>query len=455
MKHAPRFTALLITALLTLTTQAATAQPPTSTTPEKAKPILFKNVKVFDGKSEKLTAMTSVLIVGNKIEKIGDALQTPEGVTIIDCQGRTLMPGMIDNHWHSMFATIPQAKLMTADIGYVNVVAARDSRGTLLRGFTSVRDVGGPVFGLKQAIDEGVVAGPRIYPSGPYISQTAGHGDFRPANDVPTNPGAPLTYHERVGFTLIADGVPEVTKRTREALRMGASQIKVMAGGGVSSFYDPIDVKQYTLAEMKAIVEVADSWNTYVTVHAFTSDSVQQAVEAGVQCIEHGHLLDEKTIKLLAEKGVWLSMQPILDDEDAIPFAEGSVSRKKFVQVTGGTDLVYRLARLHKVKLAWGTDTLFDPELAEKQGKQLVKLGRWFAPYQVLKMATHDNAELLTLCGKRNPYPGKLGMVEEGALADLLLVDGNPLENLELIANPDKNLVVIMKDGVIYKNILK
>ena len=156
---------MLFPAFLILIAQTVEAQPTSATTNENPKAILFKNVKVFDGNSEKLSGMTSVLVVGNKIEKIGDALQTPLGATVFDGQGRTLMPGMIDNHWHSMFATIPQAKLMSADIGYINVVAAKTSRDTLLRGFTSVRDVGGPVFGLKQAIDEGVVAGPRIYTS--------------------------------------------------------------------------------------------------------------------------------------------------------------------------------------------------------------------------------------------------------------------------------------------------
>jgi len=163
-------------------------------------------------------------------------------------------------------------------------------------------------------------------------------------------------------------------------------------------------------------------------------------------------MMSEETIRLLAEKNIWLSMQPVLNDEDAIPFPEGSFSQQKFIQVTDGTDLVYRMARIHKVKLAWGTDTLFDPELARKQGKQLVKMTRWFNMHEVLKMATHDNAELLKLCGPRDPYPGKLGVVEQGALADLILVDGNPLENIELIADPGRNFVVIMKGGVIYKN---
>jgi imidazolonepropionase-like amidohydrolase len=418
------------------------------TTPQ----VLFTNVHVFDGVNEKRIENANILIEGNVIKKVSTDLIEAEGATVIDAKGKTLMPGMIDNHWHSLFALLPLTTMIQSDVAYLNFYGAKANRDALLRGFTTVRDVGGNVFGLKKATDEGLLVGPRIYPSGAYISQTSGHGDFRGPNDIPENPGTPLDYFQRTGQTLIADGVPEVIKRTREDLRMGASQIKVMAGGGVSSLYDPLDTKQYTLDELKAIVEVAGTWNTYVTVHAIDDGAVRHAIEAGVQCIEHGHLASEDTIKLMAEKGVWLSMQPLLNDEDAIPFAEGSDSQAKFEQATAGTDKVYPLAKKYGVKLAWGTDTLFDPELAKKQGKMVTKMMRWFTPFETLKMVTHDNAQLLKLSGPRDPYPGELGVVKEGALADLILVDGNPLENIQLVANPEKSFVVIMKDGKIYKN---
>jgi imidazolonepropionase-like amidohydrolase len=173
-----------------------------------------------------------------------------------------------------------------------------------------------------------------------------------------------------------------------------------------------------------------------------------------VRCIDHAQLADEDTARLSAKEGVWWSMQPFLDDEDATPFPAGSVNRQKQIEMTGGTDTAYALAKKHGIKLAWGTDTLFDPVLATRQGKQLVKMQRWFTPAQTLRMATHDNAELLALSGPRSPYPGRLGVVEAGALADLLLVDGNPLENLALVATPETSFVVIMKDGRIYKNSL-
>jgi imidazolonepropionase-like amidohydrolase len=311
----------------------------------------------------------------------------------------------------------------------------------------------GNVFALKKLTDAGVYDGPRIYPSGPAISQTSGHSDFRMATAVPVDPGAPLTYVERIAHFVIADGVPDVLLRTREALRMGASQIKIMSGGGVSSNYDPLDVTQYTVEETEAAVAAAADWNTYVATHVFTDEAAQRAIEAGVMSIEHGHLLTEPTLRLMKEKGAFLSMQPIMDDEDAIPFAEGSENRRKFVEVTDGTDRVYRLAREIGVKTVFGTDALFDAELAEKQGKFVTKLGRWYSPVEALRQATSTAGELLALSGPRNPYQdGPLGVIEEGAYADLIIVDGNPLEDLDLVGDAEKNFVLIMKDGRIYKN---
>ncbi|MCA9452308.1 MAG: amidohydrolase family protein, partial [Nitrospira sp.] len=377
------------------------------------------------------------------------------GGRVIDGSGRTLMPGLTDAHWHSMFNFWPISKVMTADFGLLSIAASKAARETLMRGFTTVRDVGGNSFPIYRAVNSGLSVGPRIYPSGGYISQTSGHGDFRGPNDVPENPGTPLDYAQRVGHTLIADGVPEVIKRSREVLRMGATQIKVMAGGGVSSLYDPLDVTQYTFDEMKAAVEVAKSWNTYVAIHANTDAAIRLWIDAGAMSVEHGFFISEDTAKLMAKKGVWWSMQPMdVEGEDAFKF-ESPISTAKYVQVVAGLDKVVALAKKYKVKTAFGTDLLFDPKLATKQGKFLAKLKKWYTPYEALKMATHDNAQLFKLSGPRDPYPGKLGVIEEGAYADMLLVDGNPLENLDLVANPEKNFLIIMKDGKIYKNTIQ
>ena len=417
--------------------------------------ILLANVNIFNGKDNK-TVLGYVLITDGQIVKISvtpiTGIDNVKTVTI-DGKGKFLMPGLIDAHAHTLMDAISLQAGLTSDIGYLNLYAAASAEKQLLRGFTTVRDVGGPSFSLKKAIDEGLVKGPRIYPSGATISQTGGHGDFGGYTDVPRVPGQ-LSYLERSGMTIIADGADPVLLRTRELLRQGASQIKVMAGGGVSSSYDPLDVSQYTEAEINAAVKAASAWNTYVTVHAYTPTAMQAAIKAGVKCIEHGQLADEETAKLMSDKGIWWSLQPFLDDDDAIPFPDGSEARKKQLEMVKGTDNAYKLAKKYKVKTAFGTDCLFDPKLAARQGAQLAKLSRWYTPFEVLKMATSNNAELLAMSGPRNPYPGKLGVVEEGALADLILVDGNPLENLNLIADPEKNFLVIIKNGVIYKNIL-
>jgi len=257
---------------------------------------------------------------------------------------------------------------------------------------------------------------------------------------------------EQIGGSLVADSPDEVRLRVREQLMLGATQIKLTGGGGVASPHSPLDVSTFTEPELRAAVEAAENWGTYVTVHAYTPASIKRAISAGVKCIEHGHLMDEATARLIATRGIWLSIQPF-PEEMADAFPPGSQERSKFSEVVAGMETAYRLARKHKLKTAWGTDILFSAPLARRQGELLAKLERWYSPAEALVMATRTNAELLAMSGKRNPYPGKLGVVEEGALADLLLVDGNPLENLKLIADPARSLLVIMKDGKIYKNL--
>lgn len=416
---------------------------------------LFNNVRVFDGKGTSLSEPTNVLVRGNLIESISSApipVDRSATTTIIDGGGRTLMPGLIDAHWHAMLITGTPAESM-GDVGYNNLLAGDEATATLMRGFTTVRDVGGPAFGLKRAIDEGVIRGPRIYPSGAMITVTSGHGDFRQLTDLPRTIGGMLHRMEQVGGAAVADSPDEVRVRVREQLMQGASQVKLTAGGGVSSPFSPIDVTTFTEAELRAAVEAAENWGTYVVAHAFTSPAIQRAIAAGVTSIEHGFLMDEATAKLIADKGVWLSMQP-LPEEMRTGLPVGSVQRAKAEEVWPGIAKTYELAKKYRIKTAWGTDVLFSRALAQRQGAILASLTRWYTPAETLAMATGTNAELLAMSGKRNPYPGKLGVVEQGALADLLLVDGNPLADINLIADPAKNFTVIMKDGVIYKNTL-
>lgn len=439
------------------TGQAQEAQRASPSTPSGGAVTLFQNVRIFDGKSSTLSGPRNVLVRGSQIERISTGpipTDRSAATVLIDGGGRTLMPGLIDAHWHAMSVRPTHAELLTVDIGYLNLMAGAEATATLMRGFTTVRDMGGPAFGLKRAIDEGIVAGPRIYPSGAIITVTSGHGDFRQPFEVPRTVGAPLSRQELIGGAMVADSPDEVRVRVREQLMLGATQIKLTAGGGVASPHSPLDASTFTEAELRAAVEAAENWGTYVTVHAYTSASIRRAIAAGVKCIEHAHLMDEPTAKLIAENGIWLSTQAF-PDELADAFPPGSLERAKAMEVFAGTDRTFTLAKKYKIKTAFGTDILFSQKLAQRQGELLTKLVRWYTPAETLVMATGTNAQLLALSGKRNPYPGKLGVVEEGALADLLLVDGDPIANIRLIEDPAKNLLVIMKDGKIYKNGLR
>jgi imidazolonepropionase-like amidohydrolase len=445
---------IVLLVLVGLLVPVGIAQSQTVSNPQQQSTgVLFEDVQIFNGTSAQLSAPSNVLVVGNKIQDISTtSISAPSDVTRINGNGKVLMPGLIDAHTHLFWENTPIESLLSPNtsVETLNKAAETTVKNMLLRGFTSARDMAGPVFDLKKAIDAEKVVGPRIWPSGAMISQTGGHGDFRSLSELPRTPTTSRNRAELLGATAIADGVDEVLRATREQLMRGASQIKLAAGGGVASSYDPLDVSQYTESELRAAVEAAASWNTYVAVHAYTPTAMQLAIRAGVKAIEHGHLMDEPTAKIMAEKGIWLVMQPFLDDEDAIPVLESS--RPKQLQLFQGTDTTYQLAKKYNIKTAWSTDTQFEPKLATRQGAQLAKMVRWYSPAEVLKMATSANAELLALSGPRNPYPGKLGVVEAGALADLLLVNGDPLANIKLIENPAQNFSVIMKDGKIYKN---
>lgn len=439
----------IVACLLLVVSSAAVAQENVDTPPT-----LVTNVNVFDGVNEALIENANVVVEGNLIKQVSTDAIEASGATIIDGGGRTMIPGLIDVHWHTSYCCAAQSTVVTGDILEIAIRGAWGSEKTLMRGFTTVRDVGGNPFATKKMIDAGEILGPRILPSGPPIGQTGGHFDYRPYQAVPSDPSEPLWYWYKVGLMMMADGVPEVTLRAREVMRMGASQIKISGGGGVSSVYDPLDVRQFTRAEIEAFVEVADTYNTYVASHIFTDEAARIAIEAGVKSIEHGFLVSGETLRMMKENDVWLSIQPLLNDEDAFVF-DDPASTQKWIEVTDGTDTIYPLAKEIGVKIAFGTDILFDPALAEKQGVFLAKLQRWFTPYEVLKMATSTNAELLELAGPRHPYQeGPLGVIAEGAYADLILVDGNPLDDIDLVADPAANFDLIMKDGVIYKNTL-
>ena len=415
------------------------------------RPIYLTNLRLFDGTSFSLRDGVRLLIEDEKIKAVDETRATaPDGAQVIDCGNRVVMPGLIDVHWHSMLASTPLLTLMSADVGYIYLSASAEAERTLLRGFTSVRDVGGPSFALKRAIDEGLVSGPRIFPSGAIISQTGGHGDFRFSYEVSSAEHG-STRAEQLGASYIADSPDEVRRRTREQLALGASQIKLAAGGGVASLYDPLDTVQFRLEEVRAAVEAAKDWGTYVTVHAYLPASMKRCIAAGVGCIEHGQLTDTEAVQMMVDRNIWWSLQPFTEAVNSNRYP-GKSQQEKQKMVWNGTDVAYKLAIDNKMKVGWGTDILFDAKSTPNQGKMLAAMTRWYTPAQALKMATGDNADLLARSGLRNPYDGKVGIIEPNAFADVLVVEGDPTSDLNLVAEPGKNFRLIMKGGRIYRN---
>ncbi|WP_240809726.1 amidohydrolase family protein [Actinomadura sp. WMMA1423] len=435
--------------------------------------ILIRDVRIFDGLSDRVRT-GYVVTEGAKIRAVGEGDPPPPGAaegdapgTVIDGRGATLVPGLSDAHVHLLLAGATQAELMLGGAGVGHLRGAAEARAMLMRGFTTVRDMAGDTGDLKRLIDAGALPGPRIYPSQAGLSQTGGHGDFGMVYDVPTALGGAASHAERLGLMRVADGTAQVLAGVREQLKKGASQIKMMAGGGVASAYDHLDVLQYTAEELRAGVQAAADWGTYVAVHVYTGAGIRRAVRAGVRVIEHGHLAGEDDIAFMAEHGVWLCGQPFAESDHS--FADPS-SAEKNRRVCEGVERVFGWALEHGVRVAFGTDLMLDPARSARQSEMLARMaGLAGGPMAALKIATSDNAELFRKSGARDPYQNPapadvaaygngphvahLGVIAEGAWADLLLVDGDPTRDLSLLADP-ANLKVIVKDGRIYKDAL-
>lgn len=420
-------------------------------------PILFTNVNVFDGVNEELIENANVFVVGNLIAEVSTEPLAAANAKIIDGGGRTLMPGLMDAHVHLALVRRPSEILNQYDWMYVGALANEQAEKMLLRGFTTVRDIGGPTVGLHRAIEEGQIIGPRLFSSGPYITQTSGHGDFRNYNDLHPGIYGQYSLMEMQGWLIMADGPAEVTRAVREALRYGAKQIKMMAGGGVSSPYDPLHTIQGGPEEFSAAVRAAEQWGTYVAVHAYTDEAVRQAVEAGVKSIEHGPFLTQKTMKLMAKNDVFLAptARISLTTPEVVGLDPTSSTAEKLRQVNQGASNQLKWAKQYGVTLVFSTDQFGAPENFKIQSDEFLTLAEVFEPIEVLRMATSNVAALLELSGELHPYrEGPLGVIQEGAYADLLLIDGNPLEDVTQLADYENNIDLIMKDGVIYKNTL-
>jgi len=414
--------------------------------------VLIQNVSIWDGTSDEAVANRSLLVEGNLIKAIGAELSADDSARVIDGQNLFLMPGIIDAHTHLASPVNPLIRTQE-DTFYIAAVSLRVARMYLMRGWTTMRDVGGPSQGLARAIDAGHAIGPRVYPSATTISQTSGHGDRRARTDPhPNITGVRNLASER--YSMIADGADEVRRAVRESLRQGAVQIKLTAGGGISSDFNPLDSLQFSLEELTAAVEAAADWNTYVTVHAYTDGSVNRALDAGVKVIEHGHLLTEPTLRRIKREGAYLSSQSFGFVRE-FPTNSNSARARKSRSVMDGVDAMMTTAKRIGLPVAFGTDSFGSLETYRRGIKEFTYRKRWFESLEILKQATSHNAKLLELTGLRNPYPdGPLGVIEEGAYADILLVDGDPLSDASILEDYENTIKLIMKDGHIYKNTL-
>jgi imidazolonepropionase-like amidohydrolase len=456
--------------------------------------ILIKNVHVWDGTSDALKEDTDVLIVGNKIRKVAkdipesgtydvDAVrktitlvpdapgieakgyninvkgeesieQVSVEVSVIDGKGGFLIPGLIDSHQHIM---------LSKDTGPLDIInnqliytpaynAIPQGQIMLDMGVTTIRDTGGNSVELGMAIDKGFVDGPRIYSSGAAISGTSGHGDFGglAPGQGQSYPGSSAHWMSTVNFMTLADGEAEVRKATRYALAQGAKQIKMMAGGGVASLKDPLESVGYSENEMRAMVEAATDYDTYVMAHAYNDESVQRAIRAGVKDIVHGHLVSEETVKMMAENDVWLGSLSKPHGLMEVPWFTDE-NRRKGKEVLEGYENVMKWAKKYGVKMGWGTDAaagMVDTIVYEFESR-----APFFTPLEQLKQVTSTNAELLRFSKSRDPYKeAPLGVIEEGAWADMIIYNKNPLDDIMVAAKPKDSLKVVIKDGKVWKN---
>jgi imidazolonepropionase-like amidohydrolase len=418
---------------------------------EKPRQVLFTNVNIFDGVKGDLIENGSVLVEGNLIKTVSSGPIVAPTAFKVDGEGRTLMPGLIDMHSHLCLRNGMLEFRTDYDQMAAGAYTAIAMQEYLDQGFTTARDAGCNILGVAKAVNNGIVPGPRIFPSGAFLSQTGGHADTGFFNDVPGDHDD-LEAHM---FGFIADGVPEVMRAARQNLRAGATQIKVMAGGGVASEFDPLHTTQYSFEELKAIVGVAEDYGTYVLVHAYHDRSVNRAIDAGVRVIDHNFLVSEKTIIRMKAEGVALSVQAVQSLEafgnpESITFFSAD-QKAKATQVNQGAEQMMKWAVKHDLLMVTGGD-MFGPDVV-RQADNIIWFNDKIAndPLLSLKTATSNAAEVLGWSGGMNPYKeGTLGTIAEGGYADIILVDGNPLKDINAIKRD--NVDFVMKDGLVYKN---
>lgn len=431
--------------------------------------VLIKNVKVFDGRSDRLIE-GPVLIENNLIKSIGPTASVPDYVIEIDGKGGTVIPGLIDMHAHHVIHEGMLEGRNSYDQMAIGAMTGERLRDYLDQGFTTSRDAGGNISSVAKAVRLNRIPGPRIYSSGGFISQLGGHAD----TGMVTDQIGDRDILARSGFGHIVNGKAEVIEAVRHNLRGGATQIKVMAGGGVASEFDPIHMTQFTFDEMKAAVDVAADYGTYVLVHAYHDRAVNRAIDAGVRSIEHNFLVSEKTIMRMKKEGVALSIQSVMSLEAFHPDNVAKISffsaeqKAKAVMVNSGASQMLKWALKHDLIMVTGGD-MFDAANVNRQVENLIQLKPvGFSNFQILKTATSTAGHVLSWCGEMNPYKDAypdlspeekaakgigLGVVEPGSYADLLVINGNPLDEIEVLRDRD-NMQLIMQGGKIWKNTL-
>jgi imidazolonepropionase-like amidohydrolase len=426
-----RFLAVVCISLISLSTQAGT--------------VLIENVRIFNGVDAKLSTGNILVVDGLIADISSDSISAPEGATVIAGNNRVLTPGFIDLHVHlGMHSPSSHPREHATAVGARSVAAAKFF---LDHGFTTIRDAGGTHPDLARAFSSGALYGPRVFPSGAIVSQTAGHGDWRmPHEPNPAHTGG--SPYLSADNAVIADGVDATLVAVRENLKNGATQIKIMGGGGVMSDYDPIHTLQPSPAEIRAAVQAAGDWGTYVLAHAYTSEAVTRLVENGVKCIEHGLLIDDKTAKLVADNNVAISTQLVIFRSLIGLDSLTENQKEKAALVRSGQENLIKLIKKYDITTGFSTDFIFG--LYQELPREFTERALFWSNAEVLRQATSESAEIIRMAGKLNRY-GQFGEIREGWVADLLIHEGELLEDLSILSNPEANLALIMKAGEIVK----
>ena len=442
---------------------------PAKSADEKPKPqILITDVNIFDGKSDMLTEGMSVLVEGNLIKQVGKDLKAGDGATVIDGGGRTLMPGLIETHAHLVLTGPNLSAIEAMDWGQLAYASVPNAEMYLMEGFTTVRDAGGAPAAMREAIDKGEIVGPRLYTAVSFLGGRGGHADFATFSSEPDA----RTNMNRLNMAQQVDGVEQTLLYARNNFRQGATQLKVMQSGGVVSLFDPWAMEGRTVEEIEAAVEIANQYESYVMAHSYRKGSILRALNAGVKTIEHGFEYDCEIGDVMAEKGAYITTNLTAFDEGLFDIpAVKSDPRSLHKAKTASAAFAGYVDNMKSCPAKRGhqTDCVGDYKACRKQIAYEKYLGgKFFGNHTTLVTLTSTGGAIAALSGPIvNPYQdGKLGVIEEGAYADILLVDGNPLEDLSVIGTQDQwfdgpdrpegveTIRVIMKDGKIYKNTL-